>query len=67
MQHDYTDPVAKLLDYSGFDIRRTHEPWPNYIELGFSEDHISELIRMMTDDDLSNANQDSLEVWALSD
>lgn len=64
MQHDYTDPVTRLLNYGGLDIRRTDEPWPNYLELGFSDEHVPELIRMMTDNDLNNAKQDSLEVWA---
>jgi hypothetical protein len=64
MQHNYSDPVAKLLDYGRFDLRRIHEPWPNYLELGFSEAHVPELIRMMTDNDLHNAKMDSLEVWA---
>ena len=64
MQHDYTDPVTRLLDYGGLDIRRNDEPWPNYLELGFSDEHVPELIRMITDSDLNNAKQDSLEVWA---
>ena len=49
MRHDYTDPVARLLDYGRFDIRRTDEPWPDYLELGFSGEHVPELIRMATD------------------
>ena len=64
MRHDYTDPVARLLDYGGFDLRRINEPWPDYLELGFSGEHVPELIRMATDDGLNNAGQDSLEVWA---
>ncbi len=64
MRHDYTDPVARLLDYGGFDTRRINEPWPDYLELGFSGEHVPELIRMATDDGLNNAGQDSLEVWA---
>ena len=64
MRHDYTDPVARLLDYGGFDLRRINEPWPDYLERGFSGEHVPELIRMATDDGLNNAGQDSLEVWA---
>ena len=64
MEHDYTDPVTRLLNYGGLDIRRINEPWPNYLELGFSDEHVPELIRMMTDDNLNTAKQDSLEVWA---
>jgi hypothetical protein len=36
MRHDYSDPVARLLDYGGFDIRQIEEPWPDYLELGFA-------------------------------
>ncbi len=64
MQHDYADPVAKLLDYGGLDFHRIEEPWPDYLELGFSEKHVPELIRMTADDNLNNAGQDSIEVWA---
>ena len=64
MQHSYIDPIAKLLDYGGFEIRHGDQSWPNYLELGFSEADIPELIRMMTDNDLHNAKMDSLEVWA---
>ena len=64
MQHDYADPVAKLLDYGGLDFHRIEEPWPDYPELGFSEKYVPELIRMTTDDNLNNAGQDSIEVWA---
>ena len=52
MRHDYADPVARLLDYGGFDLRRINEPWPDYLELGFSGEHVPELIRMATDDGL---------------
>ena len=48
MRHDYSDPVARLLDYGGFDIRQTEEPWPDYLELGFAEEHVPELICMAT-------------------
>jgi hypothetical protein len=64
MQHNYSDPVAKLLQYRGLEIRHGDQSWPNYLELGFSEADIAELIRMMTDNDLHNAKMDSLEVWA---
>ena len=64
MQSDYKEPLATLLNYKSFEIRRLDEPWPNYLKLGFTKDHVPELIRMTTDDTLSNANQNSLEVWA---
>lgn len=64
MPKEYTDPVAKLLTYGVFSLRRRNEPWPDYLELGFAAEHVPELIRMTKDDTLNNAAQDSLEVWA---
>lgn len=57
----YSEPVAKLLSYG--DAREIRE-WPNYLELGFTREHIPELLRMLTDDDLIWADSDSLDVWA---
>ena len=59
--YNYTSPVDKLLTYG--DCREL-KGWPNYLELGFTHEHIPELIRMATDDDLLWADSDSLEVWA---
>ena len=64
MPHVYADPVAKLLTHGGYDSVRRNEPWPDYLELGFTEEHVPELIRMATDGDLNKADRDSLEVWA---
>lgn len=57
----YTSPVSKLLTYG--------EPypsgiWPNYRTLGLTENHIPELITMLTDETLHNADLGSNEVWA---
>ena len=38
--------------------------WPNYVSLGFSREHVAELIRMATDKHLNSAGSDSAEVWA---
>ena len=41
------------------------ETWPDYLtELSITTEHTSELIRMMTDDDLMWADSESTEVWA---
>jgi hypothetical protein len=64
MLHSYTDPVAKLLTYSGVDERSPKDQWPDYRELGLTEEHIPDLIRMATDLDLHNLRQESPEVWA---
>lgn len=63
MAHDYTNPVAKLLSYGKCDFKRTKERWPDYLGLGFTKEHIPDLIRMSTDSGLNHADQDSLEVW----
>lgn len=57
----YSDPVRKLLATGD---ARSMRNWPNYLELGISEEHIPELIRMLTDDDLNMADSESSEVWA---
>ena len=64
MAKEYTDPVSKLLTYGGFDIGRANEPWPDYVALGFTREHLSELIRMTMDSELNNSDKDRLEVWA---
>lgn len=61
---DYPPPVSQLLTYG--DPRKL-PPWPeklDYLPLGFGPEHIPELIRMATDDELLWADSESLEVWA---
>jgi len=61
MTTDYSPPVDKLLTYGDCrDLRK----WPDYLELGLTQEHVPELIRMAIDDDLNWADSDSLEVWA---
>jgi len=64
MPQDYIAPIAKLLTYGELELRHSNRPWPDYLKLGFVEEHVPELIRMAIDDNLNNAKQDSLEVWA---
>jgi hypothetical protein len=59
----YTPPVDQLLTYGEGENSRS-EDWPNYLELGFTLDHVPDLIRMASDDELNNAPSESLEVWA---
>lgn len=61
MNTTYTSPVSRLLTYG--DCRKSQE-WPNYLELGFTQEHIPELIRMATDQELNWGDSDDLEVWA---
>lgn len=64
MAHSYTEPVAKLLSCGAVDRRSSHRHWPDYRDLGLTEENIPDLIRMATDVDLHNAPHDSPEVWA---
>jgi hypothetical protein len=57
----YSPPVDRLLTYG--DCQPGRE-WPDYLQLGLTSEHVSELIRMATDEDLHFADTESLEVWA---
>src|SRR5947199_10014057 len=59
----YPPPVNKLLTY-GASKSVQWQNWPNYAELGLGPEHIPDLIRMATDNELLWADSDSLEVWA---
>jgi hypothetical protein len=59
----YTHPVSQLLTYG--DCRKGGKKWPDYVqELGFTAEHVPQLIQLMTDEALWIADFDSLEVWA---
>ena len=58
----YPAPVDKLLTYGKPELAYA-ENWPNYLELGFTPEHIPDLIRMATDKELNEADPESLEVW----
>lgn len=61
----YTFPVNKLLTYGDCqDIPSEYSEWPDYQKLGITHEHIDQLIHMVTDDELHNADSESLEVWA---
>ncbi len=62
MERSYSSPVDKLLTQG--DCRESHAKWPDYLKLGFTHEHVPELIRMVLDEDLNWADSDSLEVWA---
>lgn len=60
----YQPPVAKLLTFGDLNQMKL-KSWPDYVtKLGFTAEHIPELLRMMSDRDLWEADSDSLEVWA---
>ena len=57
----YSSPVDRLLTYGDC---QTMREWPDYLKLGLTSEHVPELIRMATDEDLHFADTNSLEVWA---
>lgn len=60
----YLPPIDKLLSFG--DCRENLiNKWPNYLEeIGIREEHIPELIRMATDEELNREDEDELENWA---
>src|SRR5205823_3615958 len=64
-RESYAPPVDKLLTYGdSHKVGMDPKNWPEYLELGIGSEHIPDLIRMATDEELNTADQDSLEVWA---
>jgi len=57
----YRSPVDKLLTYGDCG---NFKPWPDYLKLDLTQEHIPELIRMAVDKKLNWADPDSLEIWA---
>ncbi len=60
---NYSPPVDQLLTY-GEARNVAPRDWPNYLELGLGPEHIPDLIRVASDEQLNWADSDSLEVWA---
>jgi hypothetical protein len=58
---DYPEPVSRLLTLGQC---RRMDNWFDYLALGICPEHVSDLIRMMQDDELNQADSQSLEVWA---
>lgn len=60
MGNNYSPLVSSLLTYG--DCRELRQ-WPDYLTLGFRQEHIPELIEMATDEKLNKGNPKSLAVW----
>ena len=60
----YPTPVDKLLTHGEPPGFRDPSGWPDYTELGLTREHVPELVRMATDDDLNTAPGDTDAVWA---
>ena len=68
---DYSVPVSRLINVGDPRESLNHPDWQgglNWLDyqaqFGLQPDHIPELIRMATDDELHQAASDSTEVWA---
>ena len=61
MSTKYTEPVAQLLAYGD---PREETQWPNYLSLGFTEEHVPELVEMALDDELNRGSGKTLKIWA---
>lgn len=48
IEHTYTEPVSKLLTVGESEI----DSWADYLEMGFTREHIPELIRLLEDEEL---------------
>jgi hypothetical protein len=58
---NYLDPLDQLLTLGE---PKDKNGWQNYLELGFTENHIKDLITMTLDEELHNRASDSNEIWA---
>ena len=59
---EYQPPVSELLNYGDC---RNHNEWVNYVQdLGLEHKHIPELIKMVKDPELNQADSESKEVWS---
>lgn len=59
----YPPPVNQLLTY-GNCAEMDFDNWPDYLELGIAPKDIPDLIRMATDNELYQDEEDTLESWA---
>ena len=60
-KNKYSSPVNKLLSYGD---PRDFEKWPDYLQLGFTEEHVPELIKMARETDLIFSESEEFENWA---
>jgi hypothetical protein len=61
MTKNYPPPIDKLLTLgNAWNMR----DWPDYLALGLGPEHIPDLIRMATDDELNDGDSESPDVWA---
>jgi hypothetical protein len=59
----YPPPLDRLLELGGKDVLR-REAWPDYTAMGFTREHVPELLRMSADPELNEADSDEPRVYA---
>jgi hypothetical protein len=59
----YSAPVNQLLDYQPGTEKLSPAEWPDYQQLGITSADIPELIRMATDEDLYNMQEDENDLF----
>lgn len=57
MDPSYSAPVAQLLELCEKPARQN--PWPDYLALGLTREHVPELIRLLTDPDVQEYDEES--------
>jgi hypothetical protein len=63
--NNYTYPTTQLLTYGECDWASSHfKKWPNYLELGFTTAHVTELVQMAIDKELFWGDSEDLATWA---
>jgi HEAT repeat protein len=58
----YLPPLDQLLVLGRPEIDR-REPWPDYLAMGFTAEHVPELVRMAIDEDLAEGAEDDDPRW----
>lgn len=58
---EYAPPLDRLLELGRGPTREAG--WPDYLQYGFTSEHVPELIRMATDPSFNNLSSERREVW----
>ena len=62
MSAPYLPPLDQLLAL-GRPEAGYREPWPDYLAMGFAEEHVPELIRMATDEELVEGDENAPQTY----
>jgi hypothetical protein len=59
---DYSPPVSRLLRRGEPSL--AEQSWRHYLDMGLGPEHVPDLVRMLRDRELNEADPESAEVWA---